>query len=181
MDTLERELHVGLREVSAPAELWDRIQAPQSARLVQSRGPVWAIAAAVVLVAVGLSLLYARRQSIAADNESPKIALHCENPAQLRAWVRARTGLDLPLRADASPSIQLIGADIDSRGVEVAYRAGNRDAMLLVSRADAGAADVPHNRVSGNHSSWVMDGQRYTLACNDAASLQLACKLCHLD
>jgi len=27
----------------------------------------------------------------------------------------------------------------------------------------------------------VMDGQRYTLACSDPASLQLACKLCHLD
>jgi hypothetical protein len=62
----------------------------------------------------------------------------------------------------------------------VAYRAGNRDAVLVVSRAD-GAANLPHNRVSGNVSSWVMDGQRFTIACNDPADLQLACKLCHLD
>jgi hypothetical protein len=97
--------------------------------------------------------------------------------------VRANTGLDLPLRDGPSLSIQLIGAQtIDgTRGVEVAYRAGNRDAVLVVSRAEAGSANMPHGRASGDVSAWVMDGQRYTLACNDPAGLQLACKLCHLD
>jgi hypothetical protein len=195
MDTLERELHLGLREVSAPAELWDRIQAPWAAHsdtysALHSRpqhGLLWAMAATVMLVAVGFSIVYAgvhaRWERVALDRDSAKMAFRCENPAQLRAWVLAKTGLDLPLRPIASGSIQLIGAQVtdDSRGVEVAYRAGNRDAIMRVSRADAGAANVSHNRVSGNVSSWVMDGQRYILACNDPASLQLACKLCHLD
>jgi hypothetical protein len=139
---------------------------------------VWATAAAVALVAVGLSTVH--RQNI----DSQPIAFHCQNPAQLRAWVRARTGLDLPLPPRLSPSVQLVGAQMighGNRGVQVAYRAGNRDATLLVSRADGDSPNMPHNRVSGNLSTWVMSGQRFTLASNDPADLQLACKLCHLD
>ena len=83
------------------------------------------MAAAVVLRRVGLSAIYRDNvafQALAAD--------HCQNPAQIRAWVRAKTGLDLPLRAD-STSMQLIGAQtIDgTRGVKIAYRAWNRDAF----------------------------------------------------
>lgn len=188
---LERELQHGLGGVTAPEDLWDRVQ---GARCVQpkasNRKLVWAMAAAVVLVAVGLSQL--RRPSAADDevfalralaSDSQRIAFHCQNPSQLRAWVRANAGLDLPLRAQASPSVQLIGAQmIDrARAVEVAYRAGNRDAVLVVSHADSNFSDASHNDTSGNVSSWVMNGERFTLACNDAADLQLACKLCHLD
>lgn len=174
---LEPELQRGLGEVTAPPELWDRVQ---GAKAVSSRENnrmlVWAMAAAVVVMAVGLSVL--RRESVAS---TPLTSDRCQNPAQLRAWVRAQTGLDLPLRADSSPSIRLISARNARGRVEIVYRAGNRDAMLLVSRADAGSRNAPHNRVNGNVSSWVMDGQRLTLACADPAALQLACKLCHLD
>lgn len=187
MPNLEGELQRGLRGVSAPPELWDRIQAaqvapPQSTR--SNRGLVWAMAAGVVLAAVSLSLVRATDESTALQalaGDSQQIAFHCQNPARLRAWVRANTGFDVPM-LDAPPaSIQLIGARNLGTRVEIAYRAGNRDAVLLVSRTEAGAANVPHTGVSGNVSSWVMAGQRFTLACNDAADLQLACKLCHLD
>jgi len=188
---LESELQRGLRPVTAPPELWDRVKTGQVAPPRKTNQKlVWATAATVVLIAVGLSSVY--RQSFAGDEaaalqalaaDSQRIAFHCQNPAELRAWVRAKTGLDLPLRAQSSPSIELIGAQMidGSRGVEVAYRAGNRDAVLVVSRADAWSGNRPHTRGSGNVSSWVMDGQRYTLASNDPADLQLACKLCHLD
>jgi hypothetical protein len=107
--------------------------------------------------------------------------LHGENPAELRAWVRANTGLDVPIQASPPASIQLIGARNLGASVEIAYRAGNRDALLSVSRADAGSASLPHGQVSGNESSWVADGERFTLAASNATDLQLACKLCHLD
>jgi hypothetical protein len=185
MHRLEGDLTQALRGVSAPPELWDRVvgQTPSSAPNPLVRLPlVWAMAAALALVAVALSIVH--RQSIALNVDSQHIAFHCQNPAQLRAWVRANTGLDLPLPPQLSPSVQLAGARMignGTGGVEVAYRAGNRDAILLVSRADADSANAPHSRVSGNVSSWVMSGQRFTLASNDAADLQLACKLCHLD
>lgn len=196
---LEPELQKALRPVAAPAELWDRLNAAQSAPSVSQRfAPrkrsnqtlVWAIAAAVSLIAVGLSSVYrsgggrdevTALQALAVDSQ--RIAFHCQNPAQIRAWVRAQTGLNLPLRSESSPAIQLIGAQTigGTRSVEVAYRAGNRDAVLVVSRTDAESGNVSHRRPTGNISSWVMAGQRYTLACNDPADLQLACKLCHLD
>jgi hypothetical protein len=163
---LEPELQRGLREVTAPPELWDRIQSPKTVPLgANNRRLVWAMAATVVLIAIGLSAVHRDNTGLPALTSD-----RCQNPAQLRAWVRARTGLDLPFRADSSPSVQLIDARTVSGRVEIAYRAGNRDAVLLISRASAGSPDV------ANHA-----GQRFTLASNDPADLQLACKLCHLD
>ncbi|HEX5229528.1 MAG TPA: hypothetical protein VFW44_17575 [Bryobacteraceae bacterium] len=192
---LTTELEWGLHETSAPPELWDRVMAAQQVRPVPREVVrprlIWAWAAAALLViAIGLASTYRRSaesdQALAlrALSGASQIAgFHCQNPAQLRAWVRAQTGLDLPLRPDASASIELIGAQTtdDARGVEVAYRAGNRDAVLLVSRADSSIRNSPHDRASGNVSSWVMDGQRFTLASDSSADLQIACKLCHLD
>ena len=176
-DWLEPELRRSLREVAAPADLWNRVQAPQAAPSNRSnRAMVWAMAATVILAAVGLSLVRPPPRDV-----SRQMAFHCENPAELRAWVRANTGLDVPLQTALPASIQLSGArDVGAR-VEIAYRAGNRDAVLSVSRADAGSANLPHGQVSGNESSWVADGQRFTLTAASAADLQLACKLCHLD
>ncbi len=207
MDRLERDLQDGLRGVPAPPELWDRLNAARGyppaatpALMSDHRGSapsskanpilVWALAASVALIAAGLASIY--RHSDAADEAfalealagGPQgIGFHCANPSQLRAWVRAKTGINLPLRTEQEASIELIGADTigRNRGVEVAYRAGNRDAVLLVSHVDSGSPNSPHNHARGNVSSWVMDGQRYTLASADAAELQLACKLCHLD
>lgn len=193
---LEPELQRGLHSVSAPPELWDRVQAAQAGKPARknyqqvNRPWMWAMAATVALAAIGLSTVH--RPSVAGDeafalralaSDSRQLAFHCQNPAELRAWVRANTGLDVPLRLEPSTSIELVGARMidGTRGVEVAYRAGNRDAVLVVSRAESATSNVSHSRVNGNVSSWVMDGQQYTLASNDSADLQLACKLCHLD
>jgi len=173
---LEPELERGLQPVAAPAELWNRVQGARVAK-ASARRLVWAMAATVVLAAVALSKLPARHETL---GDPQSAAFHCQNPAQLRAWVRANTGLDVPLRASLPRSIQLIGARSVGDHAEIAYRAGNRDGVLLVSRAD-GVAEQPHTRLSAKASSWVMAGQRFTLACNDPADFQLACKLCHLD
>jgi hypothetical protein len=169
-------LEHGLRPVAAPPELWDRVQSARVSRpQTNSRGFVWALALAVILAAVVLSLV----RSPARDSQ--QVAFHCQNPAQLRAWVKANTGLDVPLRGAPAAAIQLMGARAVDGRAEIAYRAGNRDALLLVSRAETGAPNVGHSFVSGNVSAWVMAGQQFTLACADPAALQLACKLCHLD
>ena len=165
-DWLQPELQRALRPVAAPPELWERLQTSQTAPAARgNRGLVWAIAAALVLMTVGLSVVY--RDNIAFQAAA---ADHCQNPAQLRAWVRAKTGLDLPFRAN-SPSIQLIDAQtIDgTHGVKIAYRAGNRDGVLLVSTA--ASANIPHRHF----------GQRFAVSTDNPADLQLACKLCHLD
>jgi hypothetical protein len=171
---VEVNLQRALHGVTAPPELWDLVQSERVGRPPHaSRGLIWAIAATVVLATLALSKLPAVR--------SQQMALHCQNPAQLRAWVKANTGFNVPLRAALPASIQLVGARAVEGRAEIEYRAGNRDALLLVSRADPGAMNVAHSQVNGKASSWVMDGQRFTLASNDSADFQLACKLCHLD
>ena len=171
---MKSDLQLALHQVTAPPELWDRVQSARVSRPpAANRGLVWAVAATVVLATLALSKLPAGR--------SQQMSLQCRNSAQLRAWVMAKTGLNVPLRAALPASIQLIGAKATEGRVEIVYRAGERDAMLLVSRADPGAVNVAHSQWNGKASSWVMDGQRFTLACNDSADFQLACKLCHLD
>lgn len=171
---VEVNLQRALHGVTAPPDLWARVQSARISRPpVANRGLVFAVAATVVIATLALSKLPASR--------SQEMSLHCQNPAQLRAWVKAKTGFNVPLRAALPASIQLIGAQAREGRVEIAYRAGNRDAMLLVSRANPGAVNVAHSQVNRKASSWVMDGLRFTLACNDSADFQLACKLCHLD
>jgi hypothetical protein len=135
----------------------------------------WALALPIILAAMAWSIV----RSPVHEN-SQTLAFHCQNPAQLRAWVRATTGIDVPLRAVPPAGIQLTGARNLGERVEIAYRAGDHNAVLQVSRAN-GVADVPHGSPTGQASSWVMAGQRYTLASDNPADLQLACKLCHLD
>jgi hypothetical protein len=174
---LAPELEDGLREVTAPPELWDRVQSARVMRSPESnRRLVWALALSFVLASVALLSLF--RWPVRQDSQT--VAFQCQNPAQLRAWVKAKTGIDVPLRGDPPASIRLIGARNQGERVEIAYRTGDRDALLLVSRAN-GAGDVPHSSPAGKVSSWVMNGQRYTLACDNPGDLQLACKLCHLD
>ena len=74
----------------------------------------------------------------------------------------------MPLRAAPPPNIQLTEARHLGERIEIAYRAGDHDAVLLVSPAN-GAAEVPHGNPTGKVSSWVMAGQRYTLACDNPA------------
>ena len=87
---LEPELRRELREVTAPPELWSRVQSARDARpQAHHRGLVWATAATVILAAVALSKLPAR-ENIASYNDAGAAAAHCQNPAQLRAWEAAR-------------------------------------------------------------------------------------------
>lgn len=102
------ELRQSLRPVNAPPELWDRIQTQRTESPRATNRPlVWAMASAVVIMTVGLSAIQRNNvafQTLAGDR--------CQNPAQLRAWVRAK--------ADVSRSLQLTGAQtIDgARGVK---------------------------------------------------------------
>jgi hypothetical protein len=98
---LEPELEQGLRTVTAPAELWDRIHAPQPKRSSASRGFVWAAAAAVVVMTVGLSVV--QRRNVVKTVEPQRFGDHCENPAELRAYAIANPGLEVVSRSVRVP------------------------------------------------------------------------------
>ena len=124
---LEPELQRGLREVTAPPELWDRVQgakafavrAESNRMLGLGDGCSCRCDRPLVWSAV-------HRDSVAGT--AAHSAFVVKIPRNCAPGSAPKTGLDLPLRADSSPSIRLIGARNAGGRVEIAYRAGNRDA-----------------------------------------------------
>lgn len=112
-DWLEAELERGMRGVSAPAELWDRIQSGRATRRTTNRALVWAMAATVALAAIGLSDL--QRRSVVFDSQ-PAV-LRCENAPQARPWVLAKNEVNAAPAQRSQPSLQLASAQmiIDTR------------------------------------------------------------------
>ncbi len=97
--------------------------------------------------------------------------LRSSDPGEIRAWVQAKAGIDVPLRARPA-GVQLKGASVSKGTVEIAYRVGNRDGRLMVG----GRRVAPGPRVF----TWSMDGRIYTLECATPDDLRIACGLCHI-
>ena len=156
---LEHELEQSLRRVSAPGELWDRMQSPQPARArVRTRFMTWATVPALMFVALWGS-----------HSRNNAIQFHSSDPAEIRAWVRANADLDVPLHDG-----NLAGASIVApHTVKIAYYSGGHDMSLLVSKIPA-----PDRRI-GTNISWMAGGQAYLLACAEPQYLK-SCTLCHV-
>jgi hypothetical protein len=156
---LEDELEQSLRRVSAPEELWDRVQSPQQAPTrVRTRFMAWASVPVVMFVALWGSH----------SRNNPAIQFRSSDPVEIQAWVRANTGLDVPLHGG-----YLAGAKLASTGTaEIAYRIAGHDATLRVSNAPASAR---RNRTV----SWTSAGQNYQLACAEPQDFK-ACVMCHV-
>jgi len=168
-DELEADLSRHLTAIAAPAELWERIQRPRVRPTpFPAHRMIWAMACAVLVVA-GMWGLRRRGDSI-----------ETSEAAQLRAWVMARTGLNLPLADDASPAVRLLGAEYkDGSTVQVRYQVGGHEATLYVSKAPRSGSKF-HDVSSGSKQvSWTMRGEHYTLACAFPADLREACTICH--
>jgi anti-sigma factor RsiW len=198
---LEPVLSRHLGRVPAPQELWDRVslgarQAPGTVLPKRSNRQmfVWAAAAAAVIVATLLVWqLRLRPEALAAQalrRGASQLEFRSEQAAAIRAWVKDRTGLDIPLLADPPASIRLVGASVADWGrtptAEVVYRVGGRDAILLVSKADPKLSGNATHRFlsSGKYqgarvSTWLMHGQLCTLACPIPQNPQAGCLLCH--
>jgi anti-sigma factor RsiW len=192
---LEPLLTQHLGRVAAPEELWDRIQGP-GPRVVRSSGRrnfLWAMAAAALLVVTVAAVWQFRLRpeavaALALRRGAEQLEFRSEESGAIRAWVKERTGLDIPLLADPPASIRLVGASVSDGGrtptAEVVYQVGGRDAILLVSKADPKLTGSHRFLSSGQYqgarvSTWVMRGQLCTLACPIPQNPQAGCLLCH--
>jgi hypothetical protein len=192
-----------LNRVAAPEELWDRVRNSSATPLRRSRaGLAWAVAVAMAVVMVAWGL-YSRRESAVSNEARAAQALtrgvdhlefRSEEATQIRAWVKGRTGLDIPLRVKPASSIRMVGARIGAGPAgsgptaEVVYRVGDGIAVLLVSQAESPLPGNPTHRFlsSGVYrgarvSSWLMHGQMCTLACAIPENAHAACLLCHVE
>ncbi len=190
-------LEQNLRQVSAPKGLWDRIGNPREPR-AWSIFPLLALLSSFTVIAAAIWASGSSLNNQAASTQAFAIQALTHGPAldlqqgtlpEIRAWVKARTGLDLPLPSETSRRIRLKGV-CEIKGaalsIEVAYRVSGHDAALLVSKAGPSAAGDARHRflkcesTSGARvSSWIMRGQLYTLAYAAPGDLREECLLCH--
>lgn len=142
-----------LRPVAAPRELWDRVREPRRAGVF----PAWKLAFASVLVIATAWALH------------PRTSIESESPSQIREWVKARTGLDVPLAP--SSAVRMCGAKIAGSSAEIRFRVADRETTVQVARAE---------RVAAVHefrgSTFVWRGEAFTASDSGAA-----CLLCHAD
>ncbi|HLJ51075.1 MAG TPA: hypothetical protein VKU01_33940 [Bryobacteraceae bacterium] len=172
--TETREIGIGrvldrqLRRVEAPEELWRRIQAgrvspprPFNVRIA------WALAAMVPLLAVAWTLRVSQQRLS---------EIRCGDASEMRSWIRAKTGLDVPLQRSASLRLESarVLASAAVPAVEITYHAGDRTGTLRVSKA-AGRRAAGHKFVS--RDSWVMSDQAFVIDC--PGDPRAGCTLCH--
>ena len=166
-DRTEEALRRHLGRESAPAELWERVQ-NASPRQAARFTLVWAAAAAALMMTVaGLSLWNASARPM---------ELHSASASEVRQWVLANSGLDVPLPAKPSSLVEILGASIDRAVAKISYRVGEMRATLLVAKDASGNSPHQGTEVS---STWTMGGQSYTLALAGPGDLRTACVLCH--
>jgi hypothetical protein len=150
-----------LDRVRAPEELWELVRNPgirkkKGVHMSVNAARVGACATAVLLLVIWL---FVGRTSV-----------HSGDAGEIRAFVKARAGIDLPLRAQAA-GVRLTGATLVKGSVEIAYRVGGRDGRLTVDGRHGSGARV---------FTWSMGGHSYTLECATPEDLKVACNLCHI-
>jgi hypothetical protein len=149
---IESALEQRLARVGAPDELWDRVVTPRAQR---PRLRVARLSACGTL-AVALLLVW---------GAGPRnVQFASSDPIAIRAFVRANSGIDVPLHAGP-----LVGANAAAGRAEIVYRVNRRELKLVASNADAARGRM----------SWSAGGRNYMLACDAPADLK-ACALCHL-
>jgi hypothetical protein len=181
--------HLGATK--APPELWQRIHSPRVAARPAPATRGWtqyaALAAVFSVVVAGGWMWNLRHQpaesvetlAVAALNQSlspDPSSLVTEDAAEVRAWVKQESGIDIPLPPKHSDRVRILGARLSEarvadqfqRVAEVSYQVGEYRAALLVTKDPTGVKTYPSMR-----------GQSYTLASAAPGEFGTACLLCH--
>jgi hypothetical protein len=106
------------------------------------------------------------------------LVFRSESAAQIREWVKANAGLDIPLLGKSSP-VRLTGARLMRGDVEIACRVGDHQAKLLISKEKSSVRHGGQFIKERSTVAWGMSGRLYTLACATPEDLRIACLLCH--
>jgi hypothetical protein len=194
---LEAQLSRQLCPVSAPDALWNRIheqRRPLRVRPERRLIAAWSVAFALLIVAAGMFW----RMGVTRDPSGDISSISSNDAQQIRAWIRAKSNIDIPLPDSAAfdnQPVRLLGARvIRMRQYSVAvvnYRVGGESAAMMVTdrpRADPGGIrnighTSPQMKISGNSGlySWSRGPDNYTIAFSGAKQSQAACMLCHVN
>lgn len=181
---LEQELERGLAPVLAPQQLWMRVDPMPAKAQTRARLARWPWAAAGSLAAAALAVVFAFSAPDLSQIAAAQLAgsarpdFASSNAEEISRWLRDHAGVDVRLPEGAKAQIE--GACAIKRGGatlgEVIYRAGGRNAILLVSRATKFKAPAEHGQ-----STWSAHGQVYAMAFDGPSGSHLPCQLCHVD
>jgi hypothetical protein len=175
---MELELAEALRPVSAPPEMWARVQTaarPPRQRFYNALRYWPAAAMAAVLILAGTVWMAAKgappalelqRIAQAQLHEQAPLDLRSSDASEINRWMRAQAGVDL--RLPQQSRVQLEGARVIGRGgtrvASVIYRVGSAEAALVMLRS-ASSGENPHGR--------------FALAYADPTHQDAACVICH--
>jgi len=155
---MHRVLAHELRPVTAPDDLWTRVA---QASALPRPGALWARAdawtnllracATLACVALVLSAVWLRpsRQEI-----------RSADPGEVQAWIRAKAGVDVPLRSHLPAKLRLTGARLVNGRTEIAYLVSGRVCQATRQHRPAKHA--------------------FALSCTNPDDLKVACALCHI-
>ncbi len=140
-----------LSPVPAPEGLWERIQNPKPRVRPNVNTTFLRACATLACIAIVLSAVWLRpsRQEI-----------RSANPAEVQAWIRAKAGVDVPLRSHLPAELRLIGARLVNGRAEIAYLVSGR-----ACRATRQPSPAKH---------------AFALSCTNPDDLKVACALCHI-
>jgi hypothetical protein len=172
---IESVLARKLDRVEAPEELWARIDgridnrsltvAAQTERPRTLNKLAWTLVAAMLVVVLVWGFRPRR-----------DLVMQSDSTMQIREWVRAQAGLDVPLQPGP---VRLTGARFVRGDVEISCRVGDHNAKLLVSKGKSSLQHGAQPMRSQNTFSWGMNDRLFTLACATPEDLRIACLLCH--
>jgi hypothetical protein len=149
--------------VAAPAELWQRIEKAQAKAPAP---PANELCRSLMLAGATLAML------LAIWAYPARKEIRSTDAGTIRAWVRAQSGVDIPLRSHLPAGLQLSSARMVNGRTEIAYRVRNRQGRLVVGGPKT--ANTPLT------FSGTVDGRVFTLSCTDPGDLKVACALCHI-
>ena len=204
MPWLEAELLRQLAPVSAPEDLWYRVNQPQ--RGIRQRVSIdwllWPVAAAMVLLICGgtlRTLVVHRNQQSLTDQDmlammksSGGPEFRSESFEETRQWVKTRADIDIDVPSGHTDTpnrggVRVLGARlIHFHGMPVAvidYLVGAGVATLFVSSKQAGLRSdtevTKHLFSDQRRFSWNMRNETYTISYSGAQIPRGACLLCH--
>lgn len=179
-------LRQGLERVSAPDDLWHRVVLKSSDGSRHApKQLVWMLAAASALTVSVVAIASNHFPPHAAvAGLSAQMEFSSNRISDVRDWVRKQTGVDLPLNSESSTPIQSVAAKICGSGaIEIRYRIGTVNALLVVSRPNLPLAEhvsaIDRNDRSAKVVAWRTGEHAYTLTSEAPEGVSAACAICH--
>jgi hypothetical protein len=193
-----------LAQVKAPDSLWAQIERERRSQQTQSRvrstvrvkagWVLWPAVATILLLATGdlaWEVGRARATMRLSDSDLASISagtgtrVDSSDPAAIRAWVKARTNMDVDLNCGGAGKVQLAGARLinfrDKLVAAISYKLDGNDGLMFVSKKGLVFERARSNAAETRLVSWGGRNRSFSLTYPPVRALDPACVQCHVE